>query len=126
MKPNNWQKSSSVLGNPCNCCKNNKLMNVISHSGDATTKLVMTGDSKDARTFFAVKKREEANDLKPELSFVDSLFMMFKLRRRIAKAKAECKPYYNIRQYSQLWRLCFLQEYAFQIELPQKSCKRQK
>ena len=74
------------------------LMNSISNSGDAIRKLVRTGDTKDAKTF-SVKKRARANT-KLELSFVNSMFMMYKLRKRIAKAKAECTAYDNIRLYS--------------------------
>ena len=80
--------------------KVNELLDALSSSGDAANKLVMTGDSKDERTFFAVKKREQENDLKPELSFVDSLFMMYKLRKRIIKAKTDCKAYNNVKQYT--------------------------
>ena len=35
-----------------------------------------------------------------ELSFVDSLFMMFKLRKKIEKAKDECKAFDNIHHYN--------------------------
>ena len=60
----------------------------------------MTGDNKDARTFFSVKKQERDQDITNELSFVDSLFIMYKLRKKIAKAKTECRAYGNIRLYS--------------------------
>ena len=53
--------------------KVNELMDGLSHIGDAATRLVMTGDSKDARIFFAVKQRKEENNVKLELSFVESL-----------------------------------------------------
>ena len=36
--------------------KVNELMDTLSFSGDATSKLIMTGNTKDARTFFAIKK----------------------------------------------------------------------
>ena len=48
----------------------------------------MTGDSKDARTFFAVKKREKENNLKPELG------------KGIAKEKAECEAHEDVKQYT--------------------------
>ena len=64
-------------------------MESISISGDAKRKLIMTGDTKDARTFFSVKKRESEQNIKLELSFVDSIFMMYKLRKRITKANAQ-------------------------------------
>ena len=60
----------------------------------------MTGDTKDAKTFFSVKKRELEQNIKLELSFVDSLFIMYKLRKQIAKAKFECTAFDNIRLYS--------------------------
>ena len=75
-------------------------MDSISNSGDAKRKLVMTGDTKDAKTFFTVKKRKQEQNIILELSFVDSFFMMYKLRKRIVKAKAECTAYDNIRLYS--------------------------
>ena len=75
-------------------------MDTISDSGDARRKLVMTADTKDAKTFYAVKKRKLEQGTKLELSFVDSLFMMCKLRKKIAKAKSECTAYYIIRMYS--------------------------
>ena len=51
----------------------------------------MTGDSKDARRFFTVKKKEQEKGIKLELSFIDSLFMIYKLRRKIVKCKQESK-----------------------------------
>ena len=36
-----------------------ELMSILSHSGQASTKLIMTGDSKDAKHFFATKKKEQ-------------------------------------------------------------------
>ena len=68
----------------------------------------MTGDVKDAKSFYAAKKQEQERNIEPELSFVDSLFMMYKLRKKIAKAKAECKAYDNIRQYNHNFGLCRL------------------
>ena len=35
-----------------------ELMSILSHSGKAASKLVMTGDSKDGKYFFATKKME--------------------------------------------------------------------
>ena len=75
-------------------------MDSISNSGDAKRILVMTGDTKDAKTFFTVKKRKQEQNIILELSFVDSFFMMYKLRKRITKAKAECTAYDKIRLYS--------------------------
>ena len=66
----------------------------------------MTAGTKDAKTFYAVKKRESEQGTKLELSFVDSLFMMYTLRKNIAKAKSECAAYDNIRMYSHLAILC--------------------
>ena len=60
----------------------------------------MTGDTKDAKTFYSVKKHEAEENIKWELSFIDSLFMMYRLRRKIAKAKTESLAFDNIRMYS--------------------------
>ena len=65
-------------------------MESISTSGDARRKLMMTADTKDAKAFYSIKKRELEENTTLELSFVESLFMMYKLRKRIEKAKAEC------------------------------------
>ena len=51
----------------------------------------MNGDVKDAKAFYAVKKQEQESNINPELSFVHFLFMMYKLRKKIEKATAECK-----------------------------------
>ena len=48
-------------------------MDSISISGDAKQKLVLRGDTKDAKTFYTVKKRKAEQNIKLELSFVDSL-----------------------------------------------------
>ena len=50
---------------------------------------MMTADTKDAKTFFSIKKCELDQNITLELSFVESIFMMYKLRKKIAKAKAE-------------------------------------
>ena len=39
--------------------KINKLMSTLSNSGKAASRLIMTGDSKDARHFFIIKKKEQ-------------------------------------------------------------------
>ena len=59
---------------------------------------IMTGDSKDARYFF--KKKEQETGIQQELSFVDSLFMMYKLRRKLVKMQAEVKAYNSVKQYT--------------------------
>ena len=56
-------------------------MSTLSNSGQAAARLIMTGDSKDARHFFIVKKKEQETGIQQELSFIDSLFMLYKLRR---------------------------------------------
>ena len=48
-----------------------ELMDSLSQSGNAKHRLIMTGNVKDAKTFFTVKKREQDRNIKPELSFVD-------------------------------------------------------
>ena len=60
----------------------------ISENG-APLHLWMTADMKDAKTFFSVKKCELDQNDTLELSFVESIFMIYKLRKKIAKAKAE-------------------------------------
>ena len=80
--------------------KINDLMNTLSNSGKAAAKLVMTGDSKDSRKFFIIKKKEQEKGIKQELSFIDSLFMMFRLRKKIAKMQEEIKAYNYVKQYT--------------------------
>jgi len=46
----------------------------------------MTADTKDAKTFFSVKKRESEKTTL-ELNFVESLCMMCKLRKKNRKSK---------------------------------------
>jgi len=70
----------------------------ISMSGEARKKILMTGDTKDAKNFYATKKQELEGKL--ELSFVDSLYMMYTLRKKIKKAQAETTSFDNIRLYS--------------------------
>ena len=60
----------------------------------------MTDNSKDARHFFAIKKKKQEADIKLELSFIDTLFMLYKLRRKIVKIQAEIKSYDSIKQYT--------------------------
>ena len=48
----------------------------------------MTGYTKDAKKNYAAKKHEAEENIKWELSFVDSLFMTHRLRKKIMKAKA--------------------------------------
>ena len=64
----------------------------ISISGEARKQISMTEDTKDAKNFYAAKKHEAEENIKWELSFVDSLFMMYRLRKKIMKAKAESAP----------------------------------
>ena len=48
-------------------------MESISTSGDARRKLMMTADTKDAKAFFSIKKRELDENTTLELSFVECL-----------------------------------------------------
>ena len=75
-------------------------MQSISTSGEARKNIVMTGDTKDARSFYAAKKQEFEENIKFELSFIDSLYMMHSLRKKIQKAQAEAMVFDNIKQYS--------------------------
>ena len=52
-------------------------MNTLSNSGKAAARLQMTGDSKDARNLFIIKTKKQERGIIHELSFVDSLFMMY-------------------------------------------------
>ena len=67
----------------------NEFMNSISASGEARKKILMTGDTKDAKNFYSAKKREFEENIKHELSFIDSLYMMHTLRKRIKKTQEE-------------------------------------
>ena len=58
-------------------------MDTLTKSGKAEAKLIMSGDSKDSRRFFSITKKEAEEGTKWELSFVDSLFMMHRLREKI-------------------------------------------
>ena len=80
--------------------KINDLIDTLLNSGKAASRLIMTGDSKDARHFFTIKKKEQEKGIKLELSFIDSLFMVYKLRRKIVKVQAEIKAYNRIKQYA--------------------------
>ena len=72
----------------------------ISTSGGVRRKILMTGDTKDAKNFYAAKKQEFEENIKFELSFIDSLYMMYSLRKKIKKAQAEATAFDNIRLYS--------------------------
>ena len=58
-----------------------EFMDSISVSGEARRNLVMSADTKDVRTFFSIKKQESEKDIKWELSFIDCLFMMYRLKK---------------------------------------------
>ena len=90
-----------------------ELMNKLSYSGKAAASLTLNGDNKDSRKFFIIKKKEEEKGIKHELGFIDSLFMMFKLRGKIQRIQDEIKAYKFAKQYSQFRRLHLLQEYEF-------------
>ena len=77
-----------------------ELMSILSHSGKAASKLVMTGDSKDGKYFFATKKMEQEKGIIYELGCVDSLFMMYQIGRKIVKVQAEMIAYNSIKQYT--------------------------
>ena len=72
-------------------------MSTLSKSGKAAARLQMTGASKGARNFFIIKKKEQERGIEHELSFVDSLFMMYQMRRKFVEVQAEMKAY-NERQ----------------------------
>ena len=55
---------------------------------------------KGCSSFQCHQKQEMEENTTLELSFVESIFMMNKLRKKIEKAKAECIAFNNIRMYS--------------------------
>ena len=95
------RKAHLFWENPVIDAKMNYLMNTLSNSGKAVARLVMTGESKDSRRFFLVKKKEMEQGTQLELSFVDFFFMMYKLQEKIVRIQADIKAYNNIKQYSQ-------------------------
>ena len=93
-------------------------MNTLSNSGKAAARLQMSGDSKDAKNFFIIKKKEQERGIIHELSFVDSLFMMYQLRRKIVKTQSEIKAYNSVKNLFPSFRgFCVLQKYEFSIQL---------
>ena len=69
----------------------------------------MTGDTKDAKSFYAAKKKEFEENIQYELSFVDSLYMMHILRKKIQKAQAEATAFDNIKAiFTQFRGFCLL------------------
>ena len=94
------RKDHLFLENPTIDAKINDLMATISNSGKASAKLVMTGDSKDSRQFFLIKKKELEEGTQLELSFVDSLFMKHRLREKISRIQADVRAYQSVQQYT--------------------------
>ena len=78
------RKAHLFWENPVIDAKINDLMSTLSKSGKAAARLVMTVDCKK----------------KLELSFVDSLFMMFKLQERLARIQSTVKVYNSVQQYT--------------------------
>ncbi len=73
--------------------KIDEVMTKLSYSGKAAVRLTLNRDNKDSRKFFIIKKKEEEKGIKHELGFIDSLFMMFKLRGKIQRIQDEIKAY---------------------------------
>ena len=94
------RKAHMFWENPVIDAKINDLMETLTKSGKAEAKLVMSGDSKDSRRFFAIAKREAEEGTKWELSFVDSLFMMHRLREKIHRIQSDVKAHKNVKQYT--------------------------
>ena len=86
--------------NPTIDAKKNDLMAILSNSGKAQAKLVMTGDSKDSLRFFSIKKKEAEEGTQWELSFVDSLFMMHRLREKIHRMQSDIRAHQSVQQYT--------------------------
>ena len=80
--------------------KIDELMTKLSYSGKAAARLSLNEDNKDSRKLFIVKKKEEEKGIKHELGFIDSLFMIFKLRGKIQRIQDEIKAYKFAKQYS--------------------------
>ena len=59
MRPSIDRKAHLFWEIPVIDAKINDLMSTISKSGKAAARLIMTGDSKDARHFFIIKKKEQ-------------------------------------------------------------------
>ena len=74
-------------------------MATLSNSGKAQAELVMTGDSKGSRRFFSIKKKE-AEEGTWELSFVDSLFTMHRLREKIHRIQSDIRAHQSVQQYT--------------------------
>ena len=94
------RKAHLFWENPIIDAKIGELMATLSNSGRAQAKLVMSGDSKDSRRFFGIKKREAEEGIKWELSFVDSLFMMHRLREKIQRVQSDIKAHQGVQQYT--------------------------
>ena len=62
------RKAHLCRENPVIDAKINELMSTLSNSGKAAARLVMTGDSKYARRFFLVNKKEQEKGIQQELS----------------------------------------------------------
>ena len=92
------RKAHLFWENPVTDAKINELMSTLSNSGKGAARPVMTGDSRDARQFFLVKKKEQEKGIQQELSFIDFLFIMFKLRKKIFRMQAEIKAYNIVKQ----------------------------
>ena len=60
----------------------------------------MPGESKDAKMFVAKKKYEAKEKITLGLSFGDSLFMMFILRKKITSTKEKCIAFDNSHHYN--------------------------
>ena len=86
--------------NPTIDAKINDLMAILSNSGKAQVKLVMTGDSKDSHRFFSIKKKEAEEGTQWELSFVGSLFMMHRLREKIHRIQSDIRAHQSVQQYT--------------------------
>ena len=94
------RKAHLFWENPTIDAKINELMHTLSFSGKAQARLVMSGDSKDSRCFYGIKRMEDKEGITWELSFVDSLFMMHILREKILKVQTDIKAHQGVQQYT--------------------------
>ena len=75
-------------------------MDSISNSGDARRKLVMTGDTKDAKKLFFSQKTRTKAEHQVGIEFCGFSIHDVQTQKKIAKAKYECTAHDNIRLYS--------------------------
>ena len=84
----------------------------------------MPGEAKDAKVLFAKKKREAEVNIMFQWSFVDSIFILIKLKKKkIEKAKNECRVLKNFKAYNHYFGECILYvSFSFRSSFLEKLC----